>query len=378
MKQSQSKQELGPFWLEIQKQERESLLEAFDRGWLKQYDAPICDQLKEELSNFFGKQLVRLCGSGTVAVELALRGCGVSSGDRVLLSTYDFPGNFRCIEAIGARPVLVDVRDSSWTPDLDRVTDAVETRKVDAVLLSFLHGSLFDTKNLHALCQEKGIPLILDGCQVPGATLNSLPIGQDCNAFCLSFGGSKLLSAGRGGAVLTNDASISQRMEIFSFRGNESFPLSVAQAAVLMPQVRSLCDATLVRWQTAKSLWQISEKFPWLSVPVEVHSKTNGEECRPAFYKFGWILDTSVPREVFLKLAKEFEIPFGEGFRGFGRRSKKRCDFIGSLDNASDVVERTVLLAHSFLPGIPKVDKELLGRFERFLANFGESLKSEH
>ena len=59
-----------------------------------------------------------LCASivfGMIGIELALRGLGIWPGDEVVLAAYDFPGNFRCIEAIGARPVLADIASASWS-----------------------------------------------------------------------------------------------------------------------------------------------------------------------------------------------------------------------------------------------------------------------
>ena len=63
----------------------------------------------------------------------------------------------------------------------------------------------------------------------------------------LSFGGSKLLAAGRGGAMMTRDAEVHQRAKIFCQRGNHAFPLSELQAAVLVPQLESLDERNHAR-----------------------------------------------------------------------------------------------------------------------------------
>ena len=69
-----------------------------------------------------------LCCSGTVAVELALRGVGVSAGDEVVLAAYDFPGNFRAIEAIGATPVLIDVQTDGWVVEPNDIAQALSEK----------------------------------------------------------------------------------------------------------------------------------------------------------------------------------------------------------------------------------------------------------
>src|SRR5690348_5461621 len=79
-----------------------------DGTWCNYHGGAI-DQLKENLSARFDRPHVQLCSSGTIATELALRGLKVGPGDEVILCGYDFPGNFRAIEAVGAVPVLIDL-----------------------------------------------------------------------------------------------------------------------------------------------------------------------------------------------------------------------------------------------------------------------------
>ena len=88
-----------------------------------------------------------LLSSGTVAVEVALRAVDVQPGSEVILAAYDFPGNFRAIEAIGARPVIVDVVENGWVLDADQVAEAIgpETR---AIIASHLHGQVADCPRL--------------------------------------------------------------------------------------------------------------------------------------------------------------------------------------------------------------------------------------
>ena len=89
-------------WPPADEQILEALQQAFADGSWGSYQGRYCDRLCEAISALFQSQFVTLCCSGTYAVELALRGLGVTAGDEVLLAGYDFPGNFRAIEAIGA------------------------------------------------------------------------------------------------------------------------------------------------------------------------------------------------------------------------------------------------------------------------------------
>ena len=79
-----------------------SLTVAFESAQWGKYDGASSKKLTESLSQLIGLDFVRLCSSGTIAVEIALAATGVQNGDEVVLAGYDFPGNFRAIEKVGA------------------------------------------------------------------------------------------------------------------------------------------------------------------------------------------------------------------------------------------------------------------------------------
>src|SRR5436853_127214 len=81
------------------------------------------------------------------------------------------------------------------------------------------------------LARGRNIRLIEDAAQMPGATVAGRPAGSWGDVGILSFGGSKLVTAGRGGAVLTSQPDIAQRIRLYTQRGNDAYPLSELQAA---------------------------------------------------------------------------------------------------------------------------------------------------
>src|SRR5262249_33508236 len=136
-----------PTWPRPDESVRAALEAAYQDGSWGRYHGPHCERLQELLAEMHQVRNARLCSSGTIAVELALRGLKVGPGDEVILAAYDFPGNFRAIEAVGARPVLVDLAPDMWTLDLAQVAAAVSPQ-TKAILASHLHGSLADMKGL--------------------------------------------------------------------------------------------------------------------------------------------------------------------------------------------------------------------------------------
>ncbi|HEY5313605.1 MAG TPA: aminotransferase class V-fold PLP-dependent enzyme [Pirellulales bacterium] len=319
---------------------------AEDGSW-GHYNGPHLPRLAAALAERFAVQFVLPCCSGTFAVQLALRALGVGSGDEVILAGYDFPGNFRAIEAVGATPVLVDIAADSWNLDVRQLA-SVTGDKIKAVLASHLHGGLVDMQQLMALARERGWLVVEDACQVPGAGVCGRPAGSWGDAGVLSFGGSKLLSAGRGGAVLCHQAEVQQRAKIFCEQGNHAFPLSELQALVVHPQLESLPSRHGRRLQAVARLLAGLQDTPGLRPLTGLP-----DDSSPAYYKLAFEYRGAAlgncPREQFVRMVQAEGIALDTGFRGFLQRGPRRCRRGMSLHVAGQAAERAVLLHHPAL-----------------------------
>ena len=336
---------------------RLALDQAYRDGSWGVYLGPNCESLSADLCQLFGLRYAQLCSSGTIGVELALRGCGIGPGKRVALAGYDFPGNFRAIEAVGARPVLIDVGADSWSIDATSLSQ-LAADKVSAVIVSHLHGGIADMAAIAGLARERGWQVIEDVCQAPGAHFRGQLLGSWGHVAVLSFGGSKLLTAGRGGAVLTDDPSILQRMKVHSEQGNQAYPLSELQAAVIRPQLAKLDSRNEVRRQRVKLLRErLGELSAWLRPVAEP------QESRSAYFKFACSLlpaeeDPAVREELLARLWSR-NLPIGAGFRGFTNRGEKRCDRPVPLSVSEQLSRSTLLLHHPILLAHEKAAQQL-------------------
>jgi dTDP-4-amino-4,6-dideoxygalactose transaminase len=341
---------------------------AADGSW-RTYEGPHLVSLRANLARSFRREHVRLCCSGTFGIELAIRSLKLEEDAEVLLAGYDYPGNFRAIEAAGARVALCDVALESWVPNIDAL-DAALGPKTRAIVISHLHGSLAPMESICRWARDKSLFVVEDACQEPGAIIISLAgetlAGSWGDISVLSFGGSKLLSAGRGGAVLTNDSRLAQRMTIYCERGNDSYALSELQAAILIPQSEQLQHDNALRRATANRLRKELLQFTW------IHSGLDTSDCLPGYYKYGLrvsptILESTkvqqfvsaskdenasalaIARRFVLKHLERGSIAVGAGFLGFANRSKNRCRSVGSLENSIAAADGTLVLHHSHL-----------------------------
>ena len=342
---------------------RTALASAAKEGAWQTYEGPSLRRLRTVMSKVVNREHVRLCCSGTFAVELAVRSLHLPSDAEVILAGYDFPGNFRAIQDAGARVVLCDVAENDWVPHVAQLEQAFGPN-TKAIVVSHLHGSLAPMADICRWAREHGLFVVEDACQVHGASINGRPTGAWGDLGIFSFGGSKLIAAGRGGAVVTDDARLSQRMTVYCERGNDSYALSELQAAVLVPQYENLTMDHELRLRAAGDLIQGLAKHKWLSVvPM-------AENLRPAYYKIGIMLRDSIlqsapvhtfvqnrsgalsmsfTRDYILQFLEHQQVDCGAGFHGFVRRSANRCRKVDVLDNSRFAADATIVIHHSHL-----------------------------
>ena len=193
---------------------------ATEGAWRK-YNGLYLESLRTYISNSLEREHVRLCCSGTFAVELAIRSLQLEPNEEVILAGYDFPGNFRAIQDSGAIVCLCDVAVGNWVPTVEQLEAAIGPNS-RAIVVSHLHGALAPMESICNWAKQKGLCVIEDACQAHGASIDGKPAGAWGDLSALSFGGSKLIASGRGGAVVTNNSRFAQRMTIYCERGNDS------------------------------------------------------------------------------------------------------------------------------------------------------------
>ena len=342
------------------------------RGQWQRYDGPNLQALETQLAKRVAQREVQLTCSGTAALEIVLRAVGIGAGDEVLLSSYDYPGNFWAIERVGARPALVDTVARSWRIDIESLNRAYQPT-CKALIASHLHGELQKVDELREWCDHHGVLLVEDVCQALGASWNGARVGSFGHAAILSFGGGKLLSCGRGGAWATSDESIAVKARVASGAGSGPYALSELQAATVIAQLPWLDEINSRCRDFFKALDHqlIAKDCGWMFVPRCDLDST-------AFYQCGWLLEESYSDEDRQKLLSALhqsspspiadgpvedaasirsdassvrhgdmrELPFGVGFPGFHRRSGRRCRVPQSLPNATAAANRTLALHH--------------------------------
>ncbi len=339
-----------------------------DGSWGK-YQGVYVERLENQLAKYHGVEFAGTCGSGTFAVELALRALKIGPGDEVILAAYDYSGNFLSVHAVGATPVLVDVDPANWNlqPERLRAASPVASApgggsKTRAVIVSHLHGGIVPMREVMAIAAAGGMRVVEDAAQAPGATVQGRKAGTWGDVGILSFGGSKLLTAGRGGAFLTRHADVFQRARLWLHRGNHVCPLSELQAAVLLPQLDKL---DIRNRQRAANVRLLLEGLNAAGVPLRPFAN-HCLDSEPGFYKVGFQYDpihfNGLSRERFVAAMRAEGIALDEGFRSLhvGRSPSRFCQ-AGELNEAGKAHDGAVVLHHPVLIGTPDDIGEIIG-----------------
>jgi dTDP-4-amino-4,6-dideoxygalactose transaminase len=346
---------------------------AYRDGSWGRYHGGHVEKLEQRLAGLCQVEHVLTCGSGTFAVELALRALKIGQGDEVVMAAYDYGGNFLSVHAVGARPVLVDVDADNWNLAPENLAAAFGSA-TRAVIVSHLHGGLVPMREVMAIAGQHGVAVIEDAAQAPGARVQGRPAGTWGEVGILSFGGSKLLTAGRGGALLTRRADVAQRARLWLHRGNHICPLSELQAAVLLPQLDRLAERNAQRLRAVQFLEQRLQDMPGL----QPFRNRPLEDSTPVFYKLGFQFDTAgfgLARERFVLALRAEGIAMDEGFRALHMgRSPSRWRSPSPLTQAELAHEGVVVLHHPVLLGSANELTQVVGAVLR-IHNHAERLR---
>jgi dTDP-4-amino-4,6-dideoxygalactose transaminase len=234
----------------------------------------------------FEREIAQLCGvahgigtgSGTDALMLALRACGVAAGDEVILPPFTFVATGSAVSALGAKPVFADIHPNSYNIDPAELERRV-TPRTRAIVAVHLYGLPADMDPVVAFARRRNLPVIEDNAQAIGAAYKGRRTGSLGDAACLSFYPTKNLGAyGDAGMVVTNSAELDARIRLLRNHGQtqryiSSEPgwngrLDELQAAILRVKLRHLPEWQRARQAHAAEYTRQFSQIPGVMPPI--------------------------------------------------------------------------------------------------------------
>jgi len=187
---------------------------------------PEVGEFECQLAGFSGSKYAVSCANGTDAIALPLMAWGVGAGDAVFCPSFTFAATAEVVPWTGAEPVFVDILPDTYNLDPQKLEMAILAIKAEGrlnpkvVIAVDLFGQPADYPAIAAICDLHGLKLIADSAQGFGCTLSGQHPGHWADVTTTSFFPAKPLGCyGDGGAVLTNDAALAERMDSLRVHG---------------------------------------------------------------------------------------------------------------------------------------------------------------
>jgi len=156
--------------------------------------------------------------SCTAGLHLSLQAYGVGPGDEVITTPMSFIATANSILHAGAKPVFVDVEPDTGNINADLIEKAV-TPRTKAIMPVHLYGQMCDMKKIKEIADRHGLVIIEDAAHCVEGLRDGIKPGQLSHAACFSFYATKNLASGEGGAIVTNDPSVADKLRVLRLHG---------------------------------------------------------------------------------------------------------------------------------------------------------------
>lgn len=199
-----------PLWPHYDDQERRALEEVLEsRVWWRTPGTKTLE-FEKAFAAYHGARHGIAVTNGTAALEVTLAALGVGHGDEVIVPNFTFIATASAVLFANALPVLVDVDRESYCLD-PALAEAAISPRTKAIIAVHMGGHPADLDRLQEVAKRQGIALIEDAAHAHGSEWRGRKIGTFGTAATFSFQASKLMTAGEGGAILSNDDSFERQ-----------------------------------------------------------------------------------------------------------------------------------------------------------------------
>lgn len=179
---------------------------------------PKVDGLEQRLCTLTGAPYCTAVSNGTAALHTACLAAGVGPGDEVITTPITFAATANAILYCGGTPVFADIDPETYEIDPASV-EARITERTKAVVAVDFTGAPCDYGALRRICQKRGLVLIADAAHSIGTSCRGTPVGSIADLTTFSFHPVKTITAGEGGAVMSKDPELAQRVLMYARHG---------------------------------------------------------------------------------------------------------------------------------------------------------------
>ena len=166
---------------------------------------------EKSAASFVNSKYAVAVNSGTAALQAALYALDIKKGDEVLIPSFTFVATANAVVSTGAKPVFVDILNKNYTMDPDDLEKKI-TKKTHAIIPVHLYGNVAIIERLSEISKKYNIPIIEDSAQALGSTYKGKHTGTFFEMGCYSMYPTKVMTAGEGGFVVTNNKNLRDKL----------------------------------------------------------------------------------------------------------------------------------------------------------------------
>lgn len=265
----------------INKKDIDSVVKTLKSSHLTQ--GPRTKEFEEKLAKICDVKYAVACSNGTAALHLAYIAADLKKGDEVITTPNTFAATSNMLMVVGAKPVFCDIRLDTYNIDENKIESLI-TKKTKAIAPVHFTGQPCEMDTILKIAKKYKLKVIEDGCHALGSVYKKKPIGGIGDMTVMSFHAVKTITTGEGGAVLTNDKKLYERLISLRSHGihkdkkgfnvmtemGYNYRITDIQCALGVSQLDRLSDFIKKRREVVKEYEKLLDNNNNIILPVEV------------------------------------------------------------------------------------------------------------
>jgi len=225
-------------------------------------------QFEKLLSKFVKSKFAVAVNSGTAALQASLYAIDIKPGDEVLVPSFTFVATANSVKSVGAKPIFVDILKDNYTMDPDDLRKKI-TRRTKAIIPVHLYGHMAYMDEILEIAKKKDVKIIEDASQSLGSKLRGKHSGTFSHLGCFSLYAGKVITSGEGGAIVTNNKKLFEKLKQIRNHGLSknnltttfglNLRISEINAAIAKIQMEKLPRLLIQRKKNAEILTELLE-----------------------------------------------------------------------------------------------------------------------
>lgn len=314
-----------PKWPQYNEQERKLLLEVLESNDWGRLGGNKVKEFEEKFAAFHNAKYGIAVSNGTAGLRVALLAAGIKDGDEVIVPAYTFIATATAVLEVNAVPIFVDIEPDTYNISPQSIESAI-TPKTKVIIPVHFGGLSADMDKINQIARKYNLVVIEDACHAHGAEFKGKKLGTLGDMGVFSFQSSKIMTAGEGGIVISNNKKYATLIHSFHncgrlasgigykhIRLGSNHRMTEWQAAILLAQLSRLNEQIERRNQNGLYLDEKLREIPGIE-PLSRKPKVTRHSYYLYIFRYRKEFFNNVPKKIFVEALKKEGIPCSVGY----------------------------------------------------------------